>query len=155
VTMARVYQALGLACLFVPINTTAYSSLPRDKNNAASGLMNLARNIGGSVGISVVTTMLARRTQFHQVRLAENLSAANPEFQSRLHGMASTFSGGGAGPVAALQQAYAMIQASLIRQSTMLAYIDIFWFLGIVIACLIPCVFLIKKVKPGGEIVAH
>ena len=67
VTMARVYQAVGLAFLFVPINTAAYAFLPRDKNNAASGLMNLARNIGGSVGISFVTTGLARRAQFHQV----------------------------------------------------------------------------------------
>jgi DHA2 family multidrug resistance protein len=155
VMMARVYQAMGLAFLFVPINTTAYSSLPRDKNNAASGLMNLARNIGGSVGISVVTTMLARRTQFHQVRLTENLSAANPQFQSALQGLTARFSGGGAGPVAAAQQAYAFLQANLIRQSTMLAYIDNFWLLGVVIACLVPCVFLIKKIKPGGEMVAH
>jgi DHA2 family multidrug resistance protein len=154
-TLARMYQALGLAFLFVPINTTAYSSLPRDKNNAASGLMNLARNIGGSVGISVVTTLLARRTQFHQVRLVENLNAANPQFQSRLQGLTGAFSGGGSGPGTALQQAYAMMQANVIRQATMLAYIDNFWLLGIVIACLIPCVFLIKKTKPGGEIVAH
>jgi MFS transporter, DHA2 family, multidrug resistance protein len=155
VTMARVYQAMGLAFLFVPINTTAYSGLPRDKNNAASGLMNLARNIGGSVGISVVTTVLARRTQFHQVRLTENLSAANPQFQSRLQGLAGTISGGGSGPALALQKAYAMVQANLIRQATMLAYIDNFWLLGVVIGCLIPCVFLIKKAKPGGEIVVH
>jgi DHA2 family multidrug resistance protein len=155
VMMARVYQAMGLAFLFVPINTTAYSSLPRDKNNAASGLMNLARNIGGSVGISVVTTLLARRTQFHQVRLTENLSSGNPQFQSALQGLTARFSGGGAGPGAAAQQAYASIQANLIRQSTMLAYIDNFWLLGVVIACLVPCVFLIKKIKPGGEIVAH
>jgi DHA2 family multidrug resistance protein len=155
VTMARAFQALGLAFLFVPINTTAYSGLPRDKNNAASGLMNLARNIGGSVGISVVTTMLARRTQFHQARLSENLSAANPQFQARLHGLAGTFSGGGSGPAAALQQAYAMTQANVIRQATMLAYIDNFWFLGCVIGCLIPCVFLIRKAKSGGEIVVH
>ena len=155
VMMARVYQAMGLAFLFVPINTTAYSSLPRDKNNAASGLMNLARNIGGSVGISVVTTMLARRTQFHQVRLTENLNPGNPQFQAALQGLTARFSGGGAGPGAAAQQAYAFIQANLIRQSTMLAYIDNFWLLGVVIACLVPCVFLIKKIKPGGEIVAH
>jgi DHA2 family multidrug resistance protein len=153
--MARVYQAMGLAFLFVPINTTAYSSLPRDKNNAASGLMNLARNIGGSVGISVVTTMLARRTQFHQVRLTENLNPGNPQFQAALQGLTARFSGGGAGPGAAAQQAYAFIQANLTRQSTMLAYIDNFWLLGVVIACLVPCVFLIKKIKPGGEIVAH
>src|ERR1700719_3807616 len=155
VTMARAYQALGLAFLFVPINTTAYSGLPRDKNNAASGLMNLARNIGGSVGISFVTTGLARRTQFHQVRLVEKLNPANPQLQSTLKGMTATFSGGGYGPGAALQHAYATLQANVIRQATMLAYIDNFWLLGVVIFCLIPCVFLIKKAKPGGEIVGH
>ena len=155
VAMARAYQALGLAFLFVPINTAAYSSLPRDKNNAASGLMNLARNIGGSVGISFVTTGLARRAQFHQVRLTENLSAANPQFQKMLQGMSGTFQGGGSGPAAALQRAYALAQANLLRQATMLAYIDNFWVLGVVIGCLIPCVFLIKKSKPGGGIAVH
>ncbi len=157
VMMARVYQAIGLAFLFVPINTAAYSFLPREKNNAASGLMNLARNIGGSVGISFVTTGLARRAQFHQVRLVEKLNAANPQFQSMLRGITGTFSGGGAGPGTgpgtAQQHAYAMMQANVIRQSTMLAYIDNFWVLGTVIACLIPCVFLIKKSKPGGMMV--
>src|SRR3981081_257883 len=155
VMLARVFQATGLAFLFVPINTSAYAFLPRDKNNAASGLMNLARNIGGSVGISFVTTLLARRAQFHQVRLSENLSAANPKFQAVLHGMTSNFSGGGSGPGTALQQAYAMVQANVIRQSTMLAYVDIFWLLGVIIFCLIPCVFLIRKPKPGGEVVVH
>ena len=79
--MARVFQAAGMAFLFVPINTAAYAFLPRDKNNAASGLMNLARNIGGSVGISLVTTMLDRRTQVHLNDLSHHLSASNPAFQ--------------------------------------------------------------------------
>ena len=79
---ARVIQAVGMAFLFVPINTAAYAFLPRDKNNAASGLMNLARNIGGSVGISVVTTMLDRRTQMHFTDLSSNLTAANPSLQA-------------------------------------------------------------------------
>ncbi len=157
VAMARVYQALGLAFLFVPINTAAYSGLPRDKNNAASGLMNLARNIGGSVGISFVATMLARRAQFHQVQLVEKLNSANPQFQSALRGLTGIFSGGGAGPGSgggsAQQHAYAMLQANVIRQATMLAYIDNFWVLGVVIGCLIPCVFLIKKGKPSGMVV--
>jgi MFS transporter, DHA2 family, multidrug resistance protein len=157
VTMARVYQAMGLAFLFVPINTAAYSGLPRDKNNAASGLMNLARNIGGSVGISFVTTGLARRAQVHQVRLVERLNAANPQFQSALHGMTGVFTGGGSGSGSGLgsaqQHAYAMVQANVIQQSTMLAYIDNFWVLGVVIGCLIPCVFLIKKAKPSGMVV--
>jgi len=156
---ARVIQAVGMAFLFVPINTAAYSFLPRDKNNAASGLMNLARNIGGSVGISFVTTMLARRTQFHQVRLSENLSAANPQFRAAIQGMAGAFSsvgmGGGSGAGTATQHAYALVQANVIRQSTMLAYIDNFWLLGTVIFCLIPFVFLIKKSKPGGGMAVH
>jgi MFS transporter, DHA2 family, multidrug resistance protein len=155
VMMARVYQAIGLAFLFVPINTAAYSGLPRDKNNAASGLMNLARNIGGSVGISFVTTGLARRAQVHQAQLVEKLNAANPQFQSALRGMAGVFSGAGpgSGGNSAQQHAYAMIQGNVIRQSTMLAYIDNFWVLGVVIGCLIPCVFLIKKTKPQGMVV--
>jgi MFS transporter, DHA2 family, multidrug resistance protein len=159
VMLARVYQAIGMAFLFVPINTAAYSALPREKNNAASGLMNLARNIGGSVGISFVTTMLARRAQFHQVRLSENLSAANPAFRSALQGMTGTFSGsgvgGGSGIGTASQHAYAMVQGNIIRQSTMLAYIDNFWLLSVVIICLVPFVFLIKKGNPGGGMAVH
>jgi DHA2 family multidrug resistance protein len=155
VMMARVYQAIGLAFLFVPINTAAYSSLPRDKNNAASGLMNLARNIGGSVGISFVTTGLARRAQVHQGQLVEKLNAANPQFQSALRGMTGIFSGAGpgSGGSSAQQHAYAMLQGNVIRQATMLAYIDNFWVLGVVIGCLIPCVFLIKKAKAAGMVV--
>src|SRR5439155_8883996 len=86
VAEARVLQAVGMAFLFVPINTAAYAFLPRDKNNAASGLMNLARNIGGSVGISFVTTMLDRRTQVHLTDLSRNLSSANPALQSMIRG---------------------------------------------------------------------
>ena len=157
--MARVYQAVGLSCLFMPINIAAYASLPREKNNAASGLMNLARNIGGSFGISFVTTGLSRRAQFHQVRLAEKLNAANPQFQSALHGMTNAFASGGAGPGSgggsAQQHAYALMQANVVQQSTMLAYIDNFWVLGVVILCMIPFAFLIKNAKPAGEIVAH
>ena len=84
--MARIIQGTGLAFLFVPINTVAYSYLPPEKNNAASGLINLARNVGGSVGISFVTTMLDRRTQFHRAQLSAHLNPANPRVQQMLHG---------------------------------------------------------------------
>src|SRR6202034_949827 len=83
---ARVFQAMGLAFLFVPINTAAYSFIPPGKNNAASGLINLARNIGGSVGISFVTTMLDRRTQFHENRLSAHLNPASPGVRAMLQG---------------------------------------------------------------------
>jgi DHA2 family multidrug resistance protein len=143
VVWARIIQAAGLAFLFVPINTAAYSFLPREKNNSASGLMNLARNIGGSVGISFVTTMLARRAQFHQVRLSENLSGANPNLREMLHNM-----GGG-------QHAWANIQNMVLRQANMLAYVDNFWILGVAILFALPLVFLMRKSKPGGSMAVH
>ena len=80
VMLARCLQASGLAFLFVPINTAAYAFVPRTKNNAASGLINLARNVGGSVGISLVVTILSHRAQFHQARLVEQASSLNPQF---------------------------------------------------------------------------
>jgi DHA2 family multidrug resistance protein len=139
-----------MAFLFVPINTAAYASLPRDKNNAASGLMNLARNIGGSVGISLVTTMLDRRTQVHINDLSHNLSASNPAFRSMLQGATQAMRAHGSSAAFATQQAYALIQGTVQRQATMLAYIDDFRLLGVAILVLIPLVFLIKKGKPGA-----
>jgi DHA2 family multidrug resistance protein len=148
--MARVFQAAGMAFLFVPINTAAYAFLPRDKNNAASGLMNLARNIGGSVGISLVTTMLDRRTQVHLNDLSRHLSASNPAFQSMIQGATQTMRAHGANAAFAAQQAYALIEGTVQRQATMLAYIDDFRLLGWTILAMIPLVFLMKKGKPGG-----
>jgi DHA2 family multidrug resistance protein len=150
VAMARVLQAAGMAFLFVPINTAAYAFLPRDKNNAASGLMNLARNIGGSVGISFVTTMLDRRTQVHLNDLSRHLSASNPAFQSMLQGATQAMRAHGASAAFASRQAYALIEGTVQRQATMLAYIDDFRILGFAILAMIPLVFLVKKGKPGG-----
>src|SRR6266571_1865716 len=143
--IARVVQAVGMAFLFVPINTAAYAFLPREKNNAASGLMNLARNIGGSVGISVVTTMLDRRTQKHLSDLMGHLSGGNAQFQSVLRGMAQQFVQHGASPADAQRQAYAMVQNIVQRQATMLSYLDNFHILGYAILAMIPMVFLMKR----------
>jgi DHA2 family multidrug resistance protein len=155
VATARVIQAAGMAFLFVPINTAAYAFLPREKNNAASGLMNLARNIGGSVGISVVTTMLDRRTQAHLNYLSANLTAANQALLRLLRGAAGAMQSHGASVSDAQQKAYALVQGTVIRQATMLAYIDCFFLLGVAILAMVPIVFLIKKSKPGGGMAVH
>src|SRR6201997_5139376 len=153
--LARVLQAVGMAFLFVPINTAAYAFLPRDKNNAASGLMNLARNIGGSVGISLVTTMLDRRGQVHLNYLSRNLSSANPAFRSLMQGTTQAMQSHGANAAFATRQAYALIEGTVQRQATMLAYIDCFWFLGVAIMLMIPAVFLMRKSKPHGGMAVH
>ncbi len=152
---ARMLQAVGLAFLFVPINTSAYAYLPREKNNAASGLMNLARNIGGSVGISFVTTMLDRRTQKHLSDLMGHLTAANAQFQATLHGIAQSLMAHGTSPADAQRQAYAVMQGTVQRQATMLAYIDNFHILGYAILAMIPMILLMKRTKSSGEMAVH
>src|ERR1700735_1146101 len=153
--VARVFQAAGIAFLFVPVYTAAYAFLPREKNNAASGLMNLARNIGGSGGVSLVTTMLDPRTQVHQNYLSSHLSASNPAFQSMMHGATQAMRAHGASAAFATQQAYALIEGTVQRQATMLAYIDDFRLLAWAILAMIPMVFLMKKGRPGGGIAVH
>ena len=153
--IARLLQAVGMAFLFVPINTAAYAFLPRDKNNAASGLMNLARNMGGSVGISVVTTMLDRRTQVHLTSFARHLTGSNPALIAMLNGASKAMQAHGASAAGASQQAYVLVQGTVLRQATMLAYIDCFWFLGVSILLMVPAVFLMKKSKPGGGMAVH
>ena len=99
--------------------------------------------------------MLARRTQFHQARLSESLSGGSAPLQSTLQGLTAKFIQGGLDAATATQKAYAMLQTNVIRQATMLAYVDCFWLLGVVIMCLVPVVFLMKKAKPGGPMAAH
>jgi len=155
VVTARMIQAAGMAFLFVPINTAAYAFLPREKNNAASGLMNLARNVGGSVGISVVTTLLDRRSQVHQNFLVAHLTGTNPLLQQRLNALGAMVQSRGGGPAGTSPVPWAIIQATVTRQATMLAYTDCFFLLGVAILAMLPMVFLIKKSKPGGGMAVH
>jgi MFS transporter, DHA2 family, multidrug resistance protein len=152
---ARLIQAMGLAFLFVPINTAAYAFLPKEKNNQASGLINLARNIGGSVGISVVTTMLSRRAQFHQANLSDHINSGNGRLEAMLRSSEHMLTAHGSNAHEAARQAYGLIANMVGQQATMLAYIDDFWLVGVLVVAMIPLIFLMKKVKPGGPIAAH
>jgi DHA2 family multidrug resistance protein len=155
VATARVFQTIGLAFLFVPINTAAYGFIPKGKNNAASGLINLSRNIGGSVGISFVTTMLARRAQFHQSNLVSHVNAGNGKLQGMLEAAKHMLIGRGSSAHEAAAQAYGLVAGRIDQQATMLAYIDNFWMLGAIVLIMIPFVFLMKRLKPGGPIAVH
>src|SRR4029077_8618671 len=153
--LARVFQAVGMAFLFVPINTAAFANLPREKNNAASGLMNLSRNIGGSVGISFVTTMLDRRTQVHLTDFATHVNNGNPALLSMLRGAIQAMRSHGLSAADATQRAYALVQGTMQQQAAMLAYVDCFWLLGLAIMVMVPMVFLVKKSRPGGGMAVH
>jgi DHA2 family multidrug resistance protein len=146
--MARVVQSAGLAFLFVPINTMAFATVPREKMGSATGLINLARNIGGSSGIAIVTTLLARRTQFHQARLVGNMSPFDPKYVQALAGTAHMLASRGANATQAAAQAQGMFYGMLQRQSAMMAFVDSFYVLGIIFLAVVPLMFFIKKVGP-------
>ena len=128
---ARIYPAAGLAFLFVPINSAAFAGLPRDKTNNASALLNLSRNLGGSVGISFVTTVLARRSQFHQTTLVTRVNPFNPAYAQSLRQLARTLTQHGLGTVGAMQKAVGMLGGTVQRQASMLSYLDAFWLLAL------------------------
>jgi len=154
----RIYQTLGLAFLFVPINTMAYTGIKQGQSNDVSGLTNLARNIGGSVGTAVFVTMLARREQFHQDRLGGAIVGSNPMFQQRVNALKTMFQHAGgltSSPDTASVLAYGNIYRQLQRQATELAYVDVIQLLAIACACMLPLVFLLKKRQAAGAPMGH
>jgi MFS transporter, DHA2 family, multidrug resistance protein len=155
IVWARIFQSVGLAFLFVPINTAAYAAVPREKNNAASGLINLARNVGGSVGISFVSTMVIRRQQAHRARLVDHFTPGSPALHNFLQGASRSLATRGATATEAVRQAYGLVNGMIERQAGMLAYLDNFRIFAIVSVCMIPLVLLLKKAKPGADIPAH
>jgi DHA2 family multidrug resistance protein len=154
-TFPNVIMGLSLGFIFVPLSTTAMGGLPQDQMGNASGIYNLMRNIGGSIGISIVTTMISRDAQTHQNLLAQNMYAANPRFQQLFHGVASymsqTFD-----PVTAQHKALGVLGAILGQQASLLAYIDNFHFLGILSLVCIPGAFILRRTrKASGNVPAH
>ena len=142
---ARMLQGLGLAFLFIPINVSAFAYVPREKSNMGTGIINLARNIGASVGIATVTTMLERRTQAHQVRLAEHINTYSAAYHNMLNGTQTKLVSAGSSLSHATTQAQQMIYGTVQRQATMLAFIDNFKMLGVVLFAVIPVFWLLKK----------
>jgi DHA2 family multidrug resistance protein len=142
-------QSFALPFLFIPSNTVAMAYVPREKSNSGTALINLSRNLGGSVGIAVVTTLLARRAQVHQAMLVSHLTPYDWQYQAALRGVSQMLMTQGASAVQALSQAQGMLYGMLVRQATMLAFVDNFRILGMASLSVIPLVFLIKKVQPG------
>jgi len=148
----RMFQASGLAFLFIPINTIAYVGVKQSESNDVSCLTNLARNIGGSCGTAFMATMLTRRTAAHENSMVRNLTTGNPGFNSQVKAMAGNFkAGNGTGPVGggpslgAMHQAQAYIYNQLHAQAANLAYVDIIRDLAVFCACMLPLLFLIPR----------
>ena len=148
--MARIYQSAGMAFLFVPINVMAFYFIPREKFNNATGIINLARNIGGSFGIANVVTLLARRTQFHQGMLLAHMTPLDSAYQAMVNGSARILFAAGSNYTDAQAQANGLAYGLLQRHAAMLAFVDDFWLMGLMFLSLIPLMFLMKKARPHG-----
>jgi len=151
-TWLRVAQVVGLGFLFVPINLVSYVGISPEKNNAVAGIINFMRNMGSSVGTSLVTTLIARRSQFHQLRLVENARIDNPNFANVVQGLTQHYTNAGLGRHEASATAYASIYRSLQAQAASLAYIDTFMVLCVGSAIMFFIAFFLKKNDPGGGV---
>lgn len=142
IMLGRLGQMTGIGFLFVPVNTIAFGSVPHSRINTASALVNLARNLGGSVGLSLASVILARREQFHQSRIVESLQPLNPAYPDFVQHMSGTN---------ALEM-LARIYEGALQQATLLSYLDDFKLLALLCLLLIPLLFLLK---PGKAVPRH
>jgi DHA2 family multidrug resistance protein len=158
IAFLRIFQASGLAFLFIPINTLSYNGIPGNKNNDVSGLTNLARNIGGSMGTAFEVTMLARRQQFHQERLGADVGLGSLNLHDRVDALGRFLVQHGP-KISSLTQGRTMAQGrlyqQLVQQSTMLAYLDVIKMLAIAMLLAIPLVFLMSRPKKGAAAMGH
>ena len=154
--VARLIQAGGLGFLFIPINTVAYSFVKPNMRNQASGLINLARNLGGSVGISLATTMLDRFSQAQQSVMSAHMTPANPAFREAFEGISRTLVAHGVPIFKAQSLARGMLYHQLTQQAGMLSYVMVFRVMSIVCLGTLFLLFFMKKVKPhAGPAAVH
>ena len=149
--MIRTLQALGLAFLFIPINTAAFAGIPLIKSSGASAIINLSRNLGGSFGIALTQTFFAQQQQKHQVALVAHVESTGGAGAAYLEAMTRHFVEAGhtftESSQLALRQIYIVVQG----QAAMLAVLDAFWLLGLLFLALIPFCFLLKKATPMAK----
>jgi DHA2 family multidrug resistance protein len=156
-TWLRIAQYVPMGFIFIPATMVAYLGLPQEKSNAVSGLINFMRNMGSSVGTSMVTTMLARRAQVHQVMLANHTGLSSPWFQNSTRLLADQLQRKGGGPQAQMM-AYGKMYQTMQTQASTLAYIDTFWILGIAAGIMFLLCFSLRKNNPGKsdtQVLAH
>ncbi|HYS07175.1 MAG TPA: DHA2 family efflux MFS transporter permease subunit [Myxococcales bacterium] len=152
--LMRIFQTTGIAFLFVPINAAVYNGVPPQKNNQVSGIVNLSRNMGGDIGISLVTTLIARRSQVHQARLVDHVVPSG-ELSARIAAIAQHLQQLGVSAVQSTKMAYAQVYREVARQAQTLAYIDVLIIFAIFTALMVPAVLLARKSKPGAPAMAH
>jgi DHA2 family multidrug resistance protein len=146
VILPSVVNGIAISFIFVPLTTTTMSQLRQQQIGNATGLFNLVRNLGGSIGIAFVTTMLARGAQVHQALLVGHLTPTDPVFSQRLAAAHALLVRHG-DPVRATSQAYSLVYNTLDRQAHLWAFVDNFRLFGLLALGGIPLIFLFKRIN--------
>jgi DHA2 family multidrug resistance protein len=145
----QVLQGMGLAMVFVPLTTVAMDPIPLASMGYATSIFSMMRNVGASLGISAVTTGLARRAQFHQARLAEQITPGNPAVRQALQALTDAFRRTGSDTFTASHRALAVLYAQVLRQAAALSFLDAFRALGILFLLASPLVWIMKRPRQG------
>jgi DHA2 family multidrug resistance protein len=145
----RIVMGLGMGMLFIPLTTLTVSGISKENMGNATAIYNLIRNIGGSIGIAIVTTMVNRRAQFHQMRLVEHMTPYDPMYYQRAQQGANLLQQSGLDPSTARQGGLGIIYENMIRQASMLSFDDVFYALSVMTLILIPLVLFMKQSKEG------
>ena len=141
----RVIQVIGIPLIFIPISTLNYVGVPREKFNQVSGISNFTRNIGGAIGISLLSTFMTHQRQTQRVALSAHTTNANPFFTRQLNGMTHNFMAMGASASEAYHRALAQLSAQLDLQASVLAFRNAFWVLGFLVLLLVPLPFVMRR----------
>ncbi len=142
---AIIISGFGSGCVFVPLSTTTMAFLKNEEIGNASGLYNLLRNIGGSIGISVVNTIVARHEQMHRNELVASVNSGRVDVRNTIQGMQEHLATQGASPVDALHRAYGLIGQTVNGQARLWSYVDDFRYMALICFGCIPIVFALKK----------
>jgi DHA2 family multidrug resistance protein len=145
----QIVQGLGMALVFVPLTTIAMDPIPLQSMGYATSIYSLMRNIGASIGISFVTTMLARRSQFHQTRLVEAVTTYSPDVHRAVGELGQAVGTAGTGTTGAAREGLAMIYAEVQRQASVLSFIELFYVLGVMFLASVPLVWVMRRPSGG------
>jgi len=148
-------QGAGLGLIFVPLTTVTNDPIPRERMGNATSIFNLMRNIGASIGISMVETMQVRKAQMHINILGAHVNPANPRARQTIDGLRAFFVSQGKDAATATRQAYAAVWGMVQQQAAMLSYNDAFRFLAVMFLLMLPLVFLMRKARKGKAVMAH
>ncbi len=141
----QVLQGVGLACTFIPLAAASMSLIPKPKMSNATAIFNLMRNIGGSFGVALMTTFVARRSQFHQSRLGENITIYDSHTWQMLQQMKQWFISRGADAFTAERRALAALYGMVQRHAAMMSFVEAFWIMCIMFWLVVPAVMLLNN----------